>query len=73
MPSKPPQSVETYGIYVGFDQSEDKKEREYLLNLPITFYLPEEEVHKVRKVGPKILDESINYRKLCASLDCWDK
>jgi len=39
MPDKPPVPVDTYGIYVGFDQIKDPKEREYFLNMPMAFYL----------------------------------
>lgn len=73
MPTKPPESIETYGIYVGFDQVKDTKEREYFLNLPTTFYLPEEAVNKLRRIGPKTLDESEDFQSLCSHLKCREK
>ncbi len=70
MPSRPPESVDTYGIYVGFDQIKDSKAQEYFLNLPTTFSLPKEAVDKLRKVGGKLLDESKEFQSLCAVLKC---
>ena len=70
MPTQAPDSAETFAIYVGFDQIKDAKERREFLNLPTTFALPKDEVDKLRKVGPKILDESAGYGKLCAELKC---
>jgi NTE family protein len=73
MDTKPPDMAETFAIYVGFDQIKDPKERQDFLNLPTTFALPKEEVDKIRKIGPGILDESEGYRKLCAELKCQGK
>ena len=73
MPTKAPPPIETYGVYVGFDQIKGAKERDYFLNLPTTFYLPEEDVNRLRKVGPQILDESEAFRSLCAGLKCEEK
>jgi len=70
MDTKPPNMAETFAIYVGFDQIEDPKERRDFLNLPTTFALPKEEVDKLRKIGPRILDESAGYRKLCDEFKC---
>jgi len=70
MPTPPSQPVETFGIYVGFDQIKDPQQRQDFLNLPTTFALPKEEVDKLRKIGPQILDESEDFRKLCAELKC---
>jgi NTE family protein len=64
MPDKPPAPVDTYGIYVGFDQIKDQKEREYFLNMPTTFSLKKEEVDDLRKIGPKILDDSREFERL---------
>jgi NTE family protein len=68
MPTKAPPSVETYGIYVGFDQIKNEQEREYYLNLPTTFYLPKDNVDDLRKIGPKILAESQEFQKLVDGL-----
>lgn len=68
MPTKPPMAIDTYGIYVGFDQIKDEKEREYFLNLATTFYLPKGEVDDLRKIGPKILDETKEFRRLMEGL-----
>ncbi len=68
MPTKPPVAIETYRIYVGFDQIKDAKEREYFLNLPTTFHLPAEAVDKLREIGPTILDESEEFQSLLKGL-----
>jgi NTE family protein len=68
MPDKPPAPVETYGIYVGFDQIKCQREREYFLNLPTTFCLKKEEVDDLRKIGPEILDDSGEFRRLLEGL-----
>ena len=70
MPTRPPNMAEAFAVYVGFDQIKDPKERQEFLNLPTTFALPKEEVDKLRKIGPKILDESESYRNLCTELKC---
>ena len=51
MPDKPPAPVDTYGIYIGFDQIKDQKKREYFLNMPTTFCLKKEEVDDLRRIG----------------------
>ncbi len=68
MPYKPPAPVETYAIYVGFDQIKDQKEREYFLNMPTAFSLKKEEVDDLRKIGPKILDDSEEFHRLLEGL-----
>jgi NTE family protein len=68
MPDKPPVPVDTYGIYVGFDQIKDQKEREHFLNMPTAFSLKKEEVDDLRKIGPKILDESEEFQRLLEGL-----
>lgn len=70
MPTRPPNMAEAFAIYVGFDQIKDAKERRDFLNLPTTFALPKEEVDKLRKIGPTILDQSEAFQKLCAELKC---
>jgi NTE family protein len=70
MPTPPPNRAEAFAIYVGFDQIKDPKQRQDFLNLATTFALPKEEVDKLRKIGPKILDESESYRNLCTELKC---
>ena len=73
MPHKPPASVDTYAIYVGFDQIKDPKVREEFLNLPTAFRLEKEEVDKLRTIGPTILDQSRGYEDLCSVLKCHDQ
>jgi hypothetical protein len=68
MPAKPPAPVDTYGIYVGFDQIKDQKKREYFLNMPTTFSLKKEEVDDLRGIGPKILDDSKEFQRLLKGL-----
>lgn len=68
MPDKPPVPVDTYGVYVGFDQIRELKEREYFLNMPTAFCLKEKEVDDLLKAGPKILDESVEFRRLLEGL-----
>lgn len=69
MPTQPPNTVKAFAIYVGFDQIKDKKERDYFLNLPTTFYLPANDVDKLREIGPKILDESEDFQNLLKGLN----
>jgi predicted acylesterase/phospholipase RssA len=73
LPNPPPESIDTFGIYVGFDQIKDEKVREEFLNLPTTFALPKEDVNKLRKIGPQILDESKGFQELCGKLKCQAK
>ncbi len=68
MPDKPPVPVDTYGIYVGFDQIKGTREREYFLNLPTAFSLKGKEVDDLLGVGPKILEESVEFRRLLKGL-----
>jgi NTE family protein len=70
MPFQAPEPVETYTIYVGFDQIKEPAERQHFLNLPTTFYLPGEEVDKLRRIGPAILEQSNDFRRLCSALKC---
>lgn len=69
MPTRPPEPIEAYAIYVGFDQLADAKERDYFLNLPTTFNLPQQAVDKLRAIGPKILDESEEFQRLLKVLN----
>jgi NTE family protein len=68
MTDKPPTPVDTYGIYVGFDQIQDQKKREYFLNMPTAFSLKKEEVDDLRKIGPEILDDSGEFQRLLEGL-----
>ena len=68
MPTKAPNPIETYGIYVGFDQIKDAKQRQYFLNLPTTFYLRKKAVDDLREIGPQILNESTTFRRLMGDI-----
>jgi NTE family protein len=70
MPTDPPNMAQTFAVYVGFDQIKDEKTRREFLNLPTTFVLPKEEVDRLRKIGPQILDQSEGFLKLCAEIEC---
>jgi len=63
MHDKPPTPVDTYGIYVGFDQIKDGQKREYFLNMPTAFCLKKKEVDDLRKIGPEIMDESGEFQR----------
>jgi NTE family protein len=73
MPTDAPNMAETFAVYVGFDQIKDEKTRREFLNLPTTFALSKEEVDKLRKIGPEILDQSEGFRGLCAEIKCRPK
>ena len=73
MPTRPPNTVDAFALYVGFDQIKDAKERQDYLNLPTTFSLPKQDVDKLRKIGPQILEQSEGFQKLCAELNCREK
>lgn len=68
MPDKPPVPVDTYGIYVGFDQIRDQKEKEYFLNMPTAFCLKKKEVDDLRAIGQEILDESGEFQRFLDGL-----
>lgn len=68
MPTPPPPALDTYPIYVGFDQIKDDNRRDHFLNLPTTFYLPKKEVDELRMIGPEILMKNENYKKLLKDL-----
>jgi len=68
MPANPPRPIDTYGIYVGFDQLRDSSEKERFLDVSTTFYLPEEKVDALRTIGPRILDESAQFQRLLSDL-----
>jgi NTE family protein len=68
MPTESPVPVETYGIYIGFDQIKDTEAREYFLNLPTTFRLPAEAIDRLIEIGPSILDESEEFQRLVTGL-----
>jgi NTE family protein len=70
MPDKAPPSLETYGIYVGFDKIQNPKDRDYFLNLSTTFALPKEAIDKLREIGQLILDQSGDFQRLCSDLKC---
>jgi NTE family protein len=70
MPTQAPPLFETFPIYVGFDQIKNSGDRQYFLDLPTTFALKKEDVDKLRRIGPKILDESEGFQQLCAVLKC---
>jgi len=64
MPTKAPNPIETYGIYVGFDQIKNAQQRQYFLNLPTTFYLKKKAVDDLRNIGPEILNDSQAFQRL---------
>ncbi len=55
-------------INVSFDELTDAVEREYLLNLPTSLFLPPEAIDRLRAAAGKILRESATYRKLVDAL-----
>lgn len=64
MPDEPAAPVDTYGIYVGFDQIKDAQKREYFLNMPTAFCLEKKEVDDLREIGTEIMDESGEFQRL---------
>ncbi len=73
MPTKPPNMAEAFALYVGFDQIKESKERQYFLNLPTTFSLPAKDIDRLRKIGPRILGQSLGYKALCNELKCHEE
>ena len=51
-------------INVSFDELVDRAEREYLLNLPTSLFLPPESIDRLRAAAAQILRASGAYRKL---------
>jgi NTE family protein len=70
IPFPPAEPVETFAIYVGFDQLRNENERDYFLNLPTTFALEKEDVDKLRIIGSNILNNSESFQKFCIELKC---
>ena len=68
MPYKPPVPVDTYGIYVGFDQIKDQSRKNHFMNMETSFCLKPEEVDDLRKIGPEILDDSEEFQRLLKGL-----
>jgi len=51
-------------INVSFDELADRAERDYLLNLPTSLFLPPESIDRLRAAAAQILRESAAYRRL---------
>jgi NTE family protein len=68
MPYKRPLHVDTYGIYVGFDQIKDQDKKNHFMNMKTSFCLKPEEVDDLRKIGPEILDNSEEFQSLLKDL-----
>jgi hypothetical protein len=68
MPDKPPVAVDTYGIYVGFDQIRDPDKRDTFTRMKTSFCLKKDEVDGLRAIGPEIMDESGEFQRLLEGL-----
>lgn len=56
--------IEFYLVEVKFDALKDRIERSYFKRLPISFYLPSEEVDKLRQTAGRILNDSSDFKRL---------
>jgi NTE family protein len=62
------QQVEFYNIDVSFDEVPDAKEQKALKSMPTTFALPGEAIDRLIRVGPEVLDQSADFRRLLKDL-----
>ena len=57
-----------YSMDVSFDDLPDADERDYFMNLPTTFALPEESVDRLRALAGSLLRESKDYQSMLRDL-----
>jgi NTE family protein len=60
--------IEFYLVEVKFDALNDPGERSYFKRLPTSFYLPSEDVDKLRQVSRRLLSESREFQRLLRDL-----
>lgn len=53
---------------VSFDAIPDREEREYFLNLPTSFVLPDEAVDRLRDIAGRLLRQSAEYELILQKL-----
>ena len=58
------QQISFSTIDVSFDAIADPKERDYFMNLPTSFKLPDEAVDRLRELGGRLLRQSPAYQTL---------
>ena len=69
MPGGPLPSVEYHTIEVSFGRIRDEKMAHYFKSLPTTFALPDKDVECLKKIGPFLLGESVEFQELVKELD----
>jgi NTE family protein len=60
--------IEVYAIDVSFASLRDRKEAEYLNDLPTSFALPPEAVDRLRAAGATLVKESSEFERLLKDL-----
>jgi hypothetical protein len=55
-------SIATHFLEVGFDNIRDPQDRNYFMNRPTTFVLPEEAVNRLRDIAAELLNHSPEYQ-----------
>lgn len=60
--------VKLYPIFVNFTNFTDPEERKFFLNLPTSFFLPNQDVDRIRKAGHQLLRSNRVYRQLLGDL-----
>jgi NTE family protein len=60
--------IDFYLVEVKFDALADASERSYFKRLPTSFYLPPEEVDKLRQAARRILSNSRDFKRLLRDL-----
>jgi NTE family protein len=60
--------IDIFPIDVSFEALDDEKEREYLMDLPTSFYLPPEAVDRLRGSAGKIVRESPDFQRFLQTL-----
>ncbi|MGD2118665.1 MAG: patatin-like phospholipase family protein [Chromatiales bacterium] len=65
--------IDIYRIYVGFDQIQDTKQRDWFFNIKTSFALPAEQVNALRDIGGELLEQSPCFRALTGQSGAADK
>lgn len=61
--------LDLHVLDISFDAIRDPQEREYFVNVPTSFVLPDEAVDRLREIAGRLLRESIQYQSLLNDID----
>ncbi len=60
--------IELYPIFINFTNFRNPEERRFFLNLPTSFFLPNQQVDLLKEAGHRLLRQSPEYRRLLQDL-----